>query len=144
MKYNAGGDIVTGLGDNFSGDHLVIPGTYNGVSVIAIGDDAFTNNESFKELTISEGVTMIGAASFSSCENLQIISIPSSMREISEFAFAGCLSLVEIHYAGTIEQWTNDVSCYKNGLMSWDYGTENYTIYCTNGQIAADGTITKN
>ena len=144
LKYNAGGDIVTGLGDNFSGDHLVIPGTYNGVPVIAIGDDAFCDNSDIEELTISEGITSIGMAAFANCGMLKSVSLPSSISNISNFSFAGCIALTEIYYAGTIDQWGEIAFDTMGSSMPWNESTGDYTIYCTDGQIAKDGTITKN
>ena len=39
----------------------------------------------------------------------------------------------------TLEQW----NAIEKGV-DWDLDTADYTIYCTDGQIAKDGTVTYN
>ena len=142
--YNGEDYFVKGVGDNFSGNHLVIPGTYNGGSVIGIWDDSFIDNLTIEELTISEGITSIGMAAFVNCRMLKSVSLPSSISNISDYSFAGCIELTEIHYAGTIDQWGEIAFDTMGSSMPWNERTGDYTIYCTDGQIAKDGTITKN
>jgi hypothetical protein len=54
-----------------------------------------------------------------------------------KIAFSHCSSLTSITYTGTISQW-NAITFGS----SWNYATNNYTIHCTDGDIAKDGTIT--
>ena len=46
-------------------------------------------------------------------------------------------SLISFIFDGTIEQWMN----LSKGI-DWDNGTDDYTIYCTDGEITKDGTVT--
>lgn len=51
---------IVGCSSNISGD-VVIPGTYNGAAVTAIGNDAFANRTTITSITIPESVTYIGS-----------------------------------------------------------------------------------
>ena len=82
-------------------------------------------------------VTSIGDSTFSSCNNLTSITIPDSVTSIGSYAFYGCSSLTSITFEGTVAQWN---AITKNSY--WDKDTGSYTVYCTDGTIAKDGTIT--
>jgi len=49
---------------------------------------------------------------------------------IGDCAFSGCTSLTSITYAGTKAEWD---SISKGS--GWNYGTGNYTVHCTDGDI---------
>ena len=85
---------VTGLRwDAIIPENLVIPSTYNGLPVTAIGSCAFDYNETFTSVTIPDSVTTIGALAFYYCSNLKTISVPDSITYIEEPAFDGCDNL---------------------------------------------------
>ena len=65
-------------------------------SVINIGDEAFWDCSSLKEITIPDSVTSIGYRTFSHCYSLKEITIPDNVIYISSFAFSFCESLKEI------------------------------------------------
>jgi hypothetical protein len=50
----------------------------------------------FKEITLPESLTHIGAAAFAGCENLESISLPESLTHIGAAAFAECTALKSI------------------------------------------------
>lgn len=76
-------------------------------------------------------VTSIGEYAFQLCGELKEISIPSSVTSIGAWAFLRCFGLTDINYSGSISQWNS----IEKGF-SWDYSTGNYTIHCTDGDIA--------
>ncbi|WP_204266931.1 leucine-rich repeat protein, partial [Citrobacter youngae] len=45
----------------------------------------------FKEITIPEGVTVIGDEAFATCESLEYVSLPDSMETLHNGLFSGCL-----------------------------------------------------
>ena len=104
---------ITGMGD-CEDTELVIPKYIDGYEVTSIGDDAFWN-----------------------CESLTSITIPESVKSIGNNAFWNCSGLTSITYNSTIAEW----QALPKGT-DWDTYTPDYTIYCTDGTIAKDGTVT--
>ena len=82
-------------------------------------------------------VTSISRSAFYGCTGLTSITIPNSITSIGSHAFYKCTNLTSITFDGTVEQW-NAISKDSD----WDSYTGNYIIYCTDGEIAKDGTIT--
>ena len=106
-------------------------------SVTSISDSAFYGCTNLTSINIPNSVTSIGNYTFKNCTNLTSINIPNSVISISEYTFYNCESLISISYTGTIAQWNAITFC-----TDWNYNTPEYTITCTDGTIAKDGTIT--
>ena len=93
----------------------------NGVKIIA--DGAFYSNKNLSSVTVSTGVTKIGAEAFGVCyalniviiqngvqyigdyafmycENMESIQLPDSIISIKESAFYACYSLTDVYYDG--------------------------------------------
>ena len=82
------GYIVTGVGE-VTGGNLVIPETYNGLPVVAIGEEAFLNSK-ITSIVIPEGVVSIGDAAFWACGDLIYVSLPSTLTTIGNDVFYAC------------------------------------------------------
>ena len=108
-------------------------------SVTSIGSCAFSGCSSLTNIVIPDSVTSIGEYAFCDCSSLTSIVIPDSVTSIGDCAFGWCSNLTSITFEGTIAQW-NAIS--KDSR--WNDGTGNYTVYCTDGSIAKDGTVTYN
>ena len=146
---------VTSIGDcafyNCSGltGSLAIPD-----SVTSIGNGAFDGCKGLTSVTIGNGVTSIGSGAFFACYKLRgnlvipdgvtsigydafaingltSVTIPDSVTSIGDDAFYACSALSSITFTGTKAQW-NAIS----KATSWDSSTNNYTIHCTDGDIA--------
>ena len=65
-------------------------------SVTKIGDSAFQECMSLKEIVIPSGVTEIGSSLFFACNGLTRVDIPDRVTKIGESAFNSCVSLKEI------------------------------------------------
>ena len=76
-------------------------------------------------------VTTILDHAFSYNTKLTGITIPVSVTSIGWAAFEYCTNLTEIEYLGTMEQWN---AITKDS--GWDTGSGNYTVHCTDGDIA--------
>ena len=114
-------------------ENLVIPN-----SVQSFGDYCFKDCDSLQNIVIPDSVTSIGYAAFWGCESLNTVTIPKSITTLEGATFHKCTSLTTIIYEGTIEEWNNVKK--SNGTFPWNYSTGEYTIYCSDGTIAKDGT----
>lgn len=127
-------DSVTSIGGGDSYDYgafgrctsltsIAIP-----ASVKDIGIRAFEGCTSLASVTMPEGVTSIGKSAFNGCSGLTSVTIPASVKTIGSYAFNN--SDVEIHFAGTTEQWK---------AIALPTGTNDRvlitTIYCSDGNV---------
>lgn len=98
--------------------------------------------------TLPDSVTSINQGAFTGCEALETINIHGSVATIENTAFDRCTALTGIHFDGTMEQWKSvmEESETVTGSTiidgeSFDQtitigGAENYTVYCTDGEIS--------
>ena len=100
-------------------------------SVVTIGKYAFSNCASLTNVILPDSITSINYGAFYGCSNLESIIIPNSITKISDYAFSGCSSLANIIFEGTVEEWYEIIKGTK-----WDYETDNYVVYCTDGKIS--------
>lgn len=78
-------------------------------------------------------VTAIAGCAFYNNDTITAVTIPESVTEIGEVALYSCGSLTRISFNGTMAQWN---SITKS--LHWDKYTDNYTVYCTDGEITKD------
>lgn len=95
-----------------------------------INNVTFENSNVALKVRVLEGCTALSTVNFLTS---------SSLRAFSSYLFSGCTSLTTINYAGTVSQWTP-----HKWDASWDYETGNYIVYCSDGTVAKDGTVTMN
>ena len=89
---------------------------------------------------IPKTVVRIGTLSFAGCLNLKTISIPKTVDSIGTGIFFMSPNIETIYYDGTIEDWKR-----IDKEDNWNAETESiFTIICTDGTIAMDGTVTYN
>ena len=65
-------------------------------TVISIGDSAFGNCSSLTSIEIPDSITSIGGGAFSGCTSLTSIEIPDSITSIGDGTFSSCTSLTSI------------------------------------------------
>lgn len=76
---------------------VIIAGTYDGLTVTAIGEKAFSDRSSLKSVSLPEGLTTIGKSAFFNCKSLTTINLPSTLTELGDYAFEFCGELTEIN-----------------------------------------------
>lgn len=114
------GDKVDEYHGTYSGD-IVIPETvtYNNktLTVVKIGEKAFSNCLGLSSVTIPQTVTYIGSQAFIGCGTITGITIPSSVTFIGYKAFGNCISLNNI--------------VFEDGdkTLEWDNSDHSLTIF---------------
>lgn len=109
--------LVDGVYYKIDGDHAVVTGCdavasaitvrakYKDYPVTEIADSAF-KNAVLEKVTISDGVTKIGASAFENCTKLTEITIPQSVTSIGVSAFGSCTGLKKVNITD-IAKWCN-------------------------------------
>ncbi len=74
---------------SYNGDAsaVVIPDTFNGKSVTAIGDRVFDSNTTVTSVTLPDSITSIGNRTFRKATALNSITLPADLQKIDEGAF---------------------------------------------------------
>lgn len=97
LKYKQlsdGSYAVSGY-DGDSGE-VLIPLTWKGQPVTAIGDEAFSGCAGLTSIKIPDGVTNIGSSAFRDCSGLTSVTIGNSVTSIDSYAFSGCTGLTSV------------------------------------------------
>ncbi len=87
--------IVSGIG-TCTDTEIVIPVSYQGKLVKAIGSSAFRDCTSLTSIMIPEGVTSIGNRAFERCTSLTSVMIPEGVTSIGDYVFGRCSNLTSI------------------------------------------------
>lgn len=118
---------VTGLG-SLSGD-IVIPDTYRGKPVTAIGKGAFTRKTKLTGVTLGNNITSIGDEAFYNCSNLAYVNIPETVTYIGTKAFMGCTRLAgELAVPDGVTAIAPNTFTYCNSLTAVKIGSGVKTI----------------
>ena len=119
---------VTGLVNPGTVTDLVIPSTYNGLPVTAIGDWAFDWDSTIESVTIPDSVTVIGNYAFYGCSGLTSVTIGNGVTTIGESAFSGCSGLTSIEIPDSVTVIGNSAFYGCSGLTSITIGNGVTTI----------------
>lgn len=74
---------------------VVVPSSYNGQEIIALGESAFAQNQSITSVSLPSSVTEIGKSAFKGCTQLESVKA-SGVSDIESDAFYECAALREI------------------------------------------------
>ena len=129
-KLNSDGNsyTVTGIGTCEDTD-LVIPSTYNGKFVTAIGSYAFERSYTFTSVVIPGTVKVIGERAFTDSDLLEHVIINDGVEVIGNYAFMGCDSLLGIIMYNSIKSIGNQAMnacenlraiCYFGTRQEWN------------------------
>ncbi|MGA3181056.1 MAG: leucine-rich repeat protein [Verrucomicrobiota bacterium] len=109
---NADGTLTI-AGYNGLGGALTIPAAINGLTVSAIGDEAFDDASNLTSVLIPGSVTSIGTEAFENCSGLTGVTIPFSVTSLGTDVFLGCSSLGAI----TVASGNPAYSSSLNGVL---------------------------
>ncbi|MGN0334131.1 MAG: leucine-rich repeat protein [Lachnospiraceae bacterium] len=84
---------------NGAGTKLHVPSELDGYPVTQIRDYAFQNCDTIEEISLPNGLQVIGSYAFYGCKNLRIAEFPDSVTMIKLRAFSGCMNLETFHYS---------------------------------------------
>lgn len=89
---------------------VVIPKTISGDITLAdgvtiIGDDVFKGCANLSSVTFPDSVTEIGTSVFKNCTALTSVTIPAGVTSIGYFVFSDCDALTDIYFAGSEAEW---------------------------------------
>ena len=113
---------------------LIIPPTYNGLPVTAIGKRAFANHTEIMQFSIPDSVTRIEYGAFYGCYGLISIIIPSGVKSIDPFAFADCSAVTSIYVE------TGNTVYYAKDNCLIEIATKTLVVGCNNSVIPDDVT----
>ena len=90
---------------------------------------------SVESIRIPDGVPVLALQALSYCDRLSTVYLPKSIKTIEKAAFLDCVSLSEIIYDGTLEEWSRVVL-----EPVWFTNGENYlrsqvTVKCADGEV---------
>lgn len=74
-------------------NNLVIPSQIDDLDVASIGKYAFYNNQTIRNITLSEGILEIDEFAFAYSRELAEVILPSSLKSIKDGAFGDCTKL---------------------------------------------------
>ena len=167
LKYSLNTDekgyTVVGIGYCEDTD-LVIPATYRGLPVTAIGSNAFESVRSFKSVSIPASVTTIGEKAFAHCgvtsvtfatnsklttvdryaffssSSLQSIALPDGVTTIGVAAFNGCNNITSISIPDSITTIENRALDFNSSAFTV-YNNAKYLGNSTNPYLVLVGAI---
>lgn len=104
---------------NYSGHGgaVTIPTTINGLTVTAIGTDAFYDIPSVASVLMPNTVSNIGDYAFAYCVGMTNVTIPASVTNIGVFSFGFCSALTNVGLASNIRSIGNLAFAYT-GISS--------------------------
>ena len=116
-----GGCQVVGRGTCTDTDIIVPEVSPDGLTVLEVWENAFSNDKSIKSVTLPATVKTIHARAFSGCSELERINIPDAVELIGLEAFAGCTSLKDIEIPLSVKVLGKNVFLGCEGLSYNEY-----------------------
>lgn len=107
---------ITGHEGNIT--DVIIPTSYEGVSIRKIGKCAFSRCRSLTSLWLPNGIYSIGREAFYGCDGLTNITIPERVDYIDAWTFAGCSGLTSVSIPDRVENIGEQAFYGCSGLTS--------------------------
>ena len=101
-KYNVSDDGVIVVETLLKSDAVVIPSEIDGLGVIGVGSNVFSNCSDLTSVTIPDSVTSIGESAFYNCSSLTNVTIGSGVTNIGPYSFSGCSRLTSVEIPNSV------------------------------------------
>lgn len=95
FKYSVVNYKATIIAYTGSDTEIVIPSQIDDYTVVAVGEEAFINNQTITSVVFSDTITLIDVKAFYGCSSLADIDF-GEVRKINAYAFAYCTALTEV------------------------------------------------
>ena len=82
---------------------MEIPSRLDGVPVVEIGKEAFSERHSLESVVIPDSVEVVGERAFAGCNGLKELRLGRGIKKIEISAFASCSSLKSVVIPGSVE-----------------------------------------
>ena len=110
---------------------------YSNEGLFHSGSILYVNGEEISELTIPQGVTILGTCLFNGCRSLKKVIIPDGVTDLGTYTFGDCTNLEYVDIGSTVESMWNrtfdgctslkEVYCRPVTPPSTQYGNLFYT-----------------
>lgn len=90
---------------------VIVPDSFEGEPVIAIGDKAFSHS-SIAEIVLPDSIEILNTNAFYFSTNLKEIKLPKNLRIVKQSVFIGCRSLNKINFPVGVEKISS--YCFNN------------------------------
>ena len=108
--------------------HIIIPEFFEGKTVTAVEDGAFSNCDGIVSITLPHTVSQIGKNAFDSCQSVVNFTLPQTLKTIGDEAFRSCFAVSTI---------TIPVSVTSIGRLAFIGCTSLSDLYCTNNNLVS-------
>lgn len=109
--------VITKFNDTTS-KIVTIPNNIDGIDVLEIGSNLFSNNKVIEEVTLPNTLKYIGYSAFNNATNLKKVLINSDIKTIPASTFENCINLNSINLPDSIE-YINANSFANTGITSF-------------------------
>ena len=116
---NENTNSITLTGEGLTATEIVIPETYNGLPVTALGENFLKQNTTVEKIAIPGSIKTIPDYSFYYCTNLKEVVLNKGLITIGEHAFEGC-KLTHLNIPST---------CTTIGRSAFDNNKELYHVF---------------
>ncbi len=103
-----------------------------------IGENAFSNNEHLRSVTLPGSLNTIGEAAFEGCQELTEITLNEGLRVIGPNAFGHCIRLKSLHLPSTVETIGESALSDTFGWSESFQGLERITVDPDNEHFMVD------
>lgn len=129
-----GSATITGFSGN--DETVVIPKQIDGYNIVAIGNEAFLNNNNISEVIVLAAVTRIGDRAFGWCGSLNNINLPDTVEYIGDYAFS-TTALTSFTVPQNVSFIGNDVF-FQCGLIERFHVSESNISFCVVNEALMD------